>query len=201
MSQFRSEIYQEQITTQPAVEPVDLNDVKRQLNIDTSDTTDDTLLTDYITAARREVENKLNRTLITTEYTMKLDFIYDTEIRIPSSPLISVTSFDYIDTSGNSQSLVEGTDFKVCSNGIESVLTPEYNILWPDTRDEKEAVTIVYDAGYGAAASDVPQEIRTAITMVVADLYRLREAASCAEQYVNKRFENLLGRETFRRLV
>jgi uncharacterized phiE125 gp8 family phage protein len=199
---FRPEIFQQVITTEPASDVVTLTQAKAHLNLDATFTDDDTLITDYITAARREVENLLGRTLITTTYTMTLDYFYAWEIRVPSSPLISITTLSYIDLDGTSQNLVEDTDFIVRKVGqVEGVITPDYGEEWPNTRDEKGAVTIVYTAGYGASDSDVPMEINVGIRQVVADLYRLRESDSCAEQYVNKHFKRLLSREKRRRFV
>jgi uncharacterized phiE125 gp8 family phage protein len=183
------------------VEPVSLLEAKMQLNLDSGYTDDDTLINIYIKAARREVENLLNRALITTSKTGKLDYFYSHEIRIPSSPLISITSLTYIDSAGSSQTLVEDTDFTVHETGIESVITPAYNESWPVTRDQKGAITIVYTCGYGATSADVPDEVRVGIMMSVADLYRMRESYTCAQQYVNKHFHDLLQREKFKRFI
>lgn len=197
---YRSKIYQDTIVTQPATEPVTLAEVKAHLNLDSGFTDDDTLITSYIKAARREVENLVNRTLITTTKRFSLDYFYDSEIRIPSSPLQSITSIVYQDLSDTQQTWAT-TEYDVHTDGIEGLVTLAYNKTWPDVLDDKNAITITYVCGYGSNTTDVPEEIRVAIMMTVADLYRLRESDTCAPQFANKHVDRLLDVERFRRLV
>lgn len=52
-----------------------------------------------------------------------------------------------------------------------AVIRPRVNYTYPSTYDRLDAVTIRFSAGYGTAASDVPQLIRTAILMIAANMY------------------------------
>jgi uncharacterized phiE125 gp8 family phage protein len=55
-------------------------------------------------------------------------------------------------------------------------VVPAYGTDWPATRDQANAVTVRYAAGYGAAASAVPAAIRAWILLATATLYETREA-------------------------
>ena len=83
--------------TAPDTEPVDTADAKKHLRVDTSD--DDSYIDGLVMAARMRVEEYLQRALITTEYTLKVDqfsadviFLpnlsyhdYDPALRLPRS--------------------------------------------------------------------------------------------------------------------
>lgn len=55
------------------------------------------------------------------------------------------------------------------------MIAPAYGTSWPSTRPQREAVQVVYVAGYGAA-SDVPANVRQAILLQVGHMYANREA-------------------------
>src|SRR6056297_1251412 len=116
-----------------------------------------------IEMARRTVEKYTRRAII--NQTLKLTLcrfpLGNAPIELPRPPLSSVTSVAYIDYQGNSQTLVDGTDYQTVLNSSPGRITPEVNETWPTTESSREeAVTVTYVAGYGASRDSVPEDIR-----------------------------------------
>lgn len=106
--------------------------------------------------------------------------------RIPlplTSPLYSgaspapapVTSVTYVDDDGATQTLVEGTDYRVVTDGDPIFIEPIFGACWPDTRDIAGAVRITYQAGYGPTAASVPASILGYARIRLGQLYEFRE--------------------------
>jgi uncharacterized phiE125 gp8 family phage protein len=153
-------------------DPVTTADIKAHARIDTSD--DDDLIATYITAARRYLERRMRRCFISQTVVEKFDdwqFLF----RPVYSPLVSVTSIVYVDANGTNQTL-SSSYYTVDTTATPGRLYESYSYSWPTIRDQRNAVTLTYVAGYGAAASDVPETIKTAIKMLVAHWYENREA-------------------------
>lgn len=121
-------------------ETLSLTDVKTQLRITVTD--DDDALRIFIAAIRHQTETFLGKTLVTSTWELKLDS-FDTEIELPMRPIQSITSVQYVDTDGATQTLAaDQYQFDVAGR-----LKPSYSNSWPSTRDEYDAVTITYIAG------------------------------------------------------
>jgi uncharacterized phiE125 gp8 family phage protein len=165
------------VTTAPAVEPVTVAEAKTQLRIDGS--SEDTLIGNYITVARQTLEVLMRRAFITQTITLKYDS-FPSQIRLPRPPAIAVTSISYVDTDGASQTW-GGSNYVLDSQIEPASIQPAYNVDFPDTRTQANAVTVVYTAGYGTATTDVPESIRLAIRLLVGSYYENREATSVAK--------------------
>ena len=165
------------VTTSPAVEPVTTAEAKSQLRISGSD--EDTLIDNYITVARQTIEVLTRRAFITQTITLKYDS-FPSEMRLPRPPAIAVTSIQYVDTDGNTQTW-DAANYTVDVQLQPASIVPAYNIDYPITRDIPNAVTVVYTAGYGTATTDVPESIRLAIRLLVGSYYENREATSTAK--------------------
>jgi uncharacterized phiE125 gp8 family phage protein len=146
--------------TDPTLEPILPEELKEQLRIDYTD--HDPELQHLITEARMWAEdNELGRVLVNRTVTEKFrEFEDEMELRWPT--VSSITSVTYIDTNGVSQTA--GTSYYELGQryGI-GVCRLKYGQTWPSTRDQEDAVTIVYVAGYGATRHSVPLAIRQAI--------------------------------------
>lgn len=185
------------LVTPPAVEPVTLAEVKLLARIDTDD--EDSLLDSFITAARQAAENFTRRSYITQTWRMSLDLacepwadnlpegVYDLPqaaiygdlpnvIRLPKQPIQSVTSIVSFDTD-NTQSTYDPSNYTLDAAGARIYLNQ--GSLWPSNMRPADAMRVTYVAGYGSAATDVPQPIRTAIAMHVAQLYETRGMCGC----------------------
>ena len=164
------------VTTEPAIEPVTLSEAKLHLRID--DTTDDDMVENLIKSARRSAEIETNRSFITQTVALTLAN-WQSIIELPRSRVQSVTSVKYFDTAGN-QNTVDASNYQVDLSVDPGRLAPVYGYTWPTIEPRTfEAVEIIYQAGYGDATTDVEEEIRQAILMLVTHLYENRSAVVC----------------------
>jgi uncharacterized phiE125 gp8 family phage protein len=146
-------------------------------------TSEDTYYATLIAAAREYAEFATQRQLVTATWKLYLDeFPYDSgngyaprdgQIVVPYPPLASVTSIEYVDTAGASQTL-SASLYTVDSKTQPGRIVPSFGNSWPSVRSVANAVTVTYVAGYGAAAA-VPAKIKHAIKLLVAHLNEMRE--------------------------
>lgn len=159
-------------TTQPAIEPVTLDQAKSHLRVDVDD--DDALIQDLIVTSRITCEKLLRRSLISSEWTLTLDSFCELTF-IPRPPLISITSIGYVDSNATPQ-IMPPTDYRVDATGDLGRVEPTQS--WPITADQMNAVTVVYTAGYGLTAQDVPAPFRAWMLLAIGDMYSNRERSS-----------------------
>lgn len=159
-------------TVDPAVEPVSLTEVKQHSRVDLSDM--DVELQRLIVGARQHVEETTGRSLITQTWEYTLDRLPEL-IKLPRGPVQSVTSIEYVDLNGVTQT-VDSSIYRVDTKSRRARITEAHNQSWPSVRDVTGAVTITYVAGYGSTAESVPQPIRHAIMMLVAHWVENKEA-------------------------
>lgn len=162
------------VTSEPEVEPVTLDEMKLHLRVECD--ADDDLITAQIVAARQWCEDYEHRAYITQTITAKLDFLPPRMI-LPKPRLQSVTSVKYIDTGGDEQTLSSGL-YDVDLFREPGQIVRGFNDTYPDTLDVVNAVEVIYKAGYGDAASDVPGKTIAAIKLFVAHLYENRIAVT-----------------------
>jgi len=65
---------------------------------------------------------------------------------------------------------------------------------FPVTRQDPNAVKMTFVAGYGATAASVPEHYKTAIKMLVADMFEHREASGVELLKENNTIKALLNR-------
>ncbi|MBN1807189.1 MAG: phage head-tail connector protein [Sedimentisphaerales bacterium] len=162
------------VTTPPSVEPVTLNEAKLHLRVDHTD--EDALITSLIKVAREWCENFQNRAYITQTITLTLDEFPDV-FTVPRPPLQSVTSIKYIDTDGVQQTLSSGI-YDVDSQSEPGRIALAYGQSWPGIRGDINSVEVVYVAGYGDTADNVPERVKAAIKLLAGHLYEHREMVS-----------------------
>jgi uncharacterized phiE125 gp8 family phage protein len=159
--------------------PLTTDAMKLHLRVDHD--SDDDLIDQLILAATAWCEEFQGRTYVNRSRTMVLDK-WETLIRPPYPPLVSVDSIQYVDTAGSTQTL-DSSYYRVDTTNQPGRITEAYGMSWPDIRAVTNAVTITYTAGYGAAA-DVPDQVKAAIKLLVGHWYEHREAV--AEISLNK---------------
>lgn len=168
-------------TVAPTELPISLDEVKDHLRYTASD--QDAPLMAYIRAVVEQLDGAaglLNRALVTQTWEWKFKCFPNGDVfRLPLPPLQSVTSVQYVDTNGDTQTFaaskynVLDTDNPTRQGRIELA----YGEVWPTVRDQAEAVTVTFVAGYGAR-NDVPEYTRSLILLLVADAFRQREAVN-----------------------
>lgn len=168
------------VTTGPASEPITAAEVKLQTKVDY--TAEDSLITIQIQAVREYVEKKLGIALLPQTVTEMLSAFPEASrlnpyraIRLKRYPLRGITSIQYKDEDGASQTLAS-SEYVTDATGADTTpfLAPAYEKEWPDTYNEFGAITITYTAGYDDAAS-VPAQIKQAMLLIVADWFDNRE--------------------------
>ncbi len=162
------------VVTPPANEPVSLAEARKHCRIDHAE--DDGLLTGIILAARQWAETYLRRALCTQTLDYTLACWPDT-IVLPRPPHQSVTSISYVDAAGATQVLAS-SEYQVdlSSDSLAARIRPAYQKTWPTTRlDTFNPITVRYVAGYGGNPSNVPDAIRSAILLLIGNLYEHRE--------------------------
>jgi uncharacterized phiE125 gp8 family phage protein len=167
-------------TLAPVLEPLTLTEVKDHLRVDTTD--EDALIEGLIDAAVAHIDGAdgwLGRALVTQTWEWRLDRFpwgnnWADALRVPLPPLQSVTSIEYVDTAGVTQTWSD-TLYKVDTSKEPGRIAPVYGETWPLTRDEIAAVTVTFIAGYGANPQDVPAAIRSALLLLIGNWYTFRE--------------------------
>jgi uncharacterized phiE125 gp8 family phage protein len=179
-----------QRTAEPAATPISVDDLKTHLRIEgLTSANEDTMLASYIAGAVGLIERHCGIALVTQTWTAKLDFgldgnylsstwgdnpfrLYD-EIELPSPPLQSVTSIKYIDQAGVEQTL-DTSFYQVDTFSKPGRILRAYNMSWPTIRPQRQAVTIVFVTGFGAANA-VPEPIKHAIKLICGAWWANRE--------------------------
>lgn len=183
-------------TVAPTELPISLDEVKDHLRYTASD--QDAPLMAYIRAAVEQLDGAaglLNRALVTQTWEWKFRcFPAGDWFRVPLPPLQSVSSIQYIDTNGDTQTLaaskynVLDTDNPTRQGRVELA----YGEVWPTLRDQENAVTVTFVAGYGTR-NDVPEFTRSLILLLVADAFRQREVSVMGSMSENKTVERLFN--------
>jgi uncharacterized phiE125 gp8 family phage protein len=160
-----------QLITPPAIEPVTLEEAKAHLKVDTA--YDDALITALIAAARARAEWHTGRAFVTQSWVLWLDgWPHGNCVEIPLPPLQAVTSLTTY-ASDDAATVLDASLFQVDIASSPARVTLKSPAVIANTR-KLNAVAIAFTAGYGDAASDVPQAIRTAILEMIAELYTNR---------------------------
>lgn len=183
------------ISSPSTVLSISLEEVKDHLRVDCDD--EDALLSGYIRAETENVEQVLNRSLVTQTVDLYLDaFPSDGTVDLPRSPVQSVTGVNYT-TQGSSG--VYGSTVGAAQYTADIFSTPARVVRrstgeWPTADLETDnPIRVRYTAGYGDMGSDVPEAIRTAILLRVGDRYWNREATAEKNVYPTRAAERLLA--------
>lgn len=164
------------LLAEPAVEPVSLPEALAHLRADSAE--DGTAVQLLIEAAREAVEKELGRALITQQWQLTQDCFpcggEPLQLRYP--PLISVESVKYLDSSGVLQTM-SPSDYIVDMSADWGEIALAYGKSWPATLPQRNAVTVAFTVGYGDTPADVPSALRSALLLLVGDLYANREGS------------------------
>lgn len=161
------------LTVPPQTEPLEYLPAKRHLRLSGDDERED--VEALIRVARRAVEDRTRRALVSQTWALELDrFPACGVIELPRAPLSSVTSIVYTDTDGDSQTLAT-SQYDADAKTLPPVVRRAYNVSWPATRRRFDAVTVTYVAGYGDR-EDVPAPLVHAIKLLVGTLWENRES-------------------------
>ena len=160
-----------QLVTPPSEEPVSLIEAKLHLRVDFDE--DDTLIASLISAARQAAETLTGRQFVTARWKLVLDGFPRSAIALAKCPVQSVVAINYLDMNSLVQTMPTST-YTVESACEPARITPVFGQVWPPSLPQIGAVSVTFDAGYGAA-SEVPEGIKSWIKLRVGSLYTHRE--------------------------
>ena len=179
------------VVTPPAAEPLSTAEAKLHLRVD--HTSDDTLISALIVAAREHVENYIVGSLVEQTRAVYLSSWPYFPFRLPCGPVQSIDSVKYTDSDGVEHTVSE--DLYYLSPGGELCIEPFES--WPTARLRGPgAIEITYTTGYEPVVTvipgegddpdteetdydaNIPQAIKQAMLLLIGEWYEQREAAA-----------------------
>ncbi len=150
---------------------------------------EDAAVARWIQAAREHVENITRRQLVSAQYRLTLDdFPQATrqntyrEIVLPFGELQTIDSVQYLDTDRAWQTLAVDDDYIFDADGDYVRVVPAGGTVWPATDIQPIGkVRVTFTCGYGDAATDVPEVIRSAVLKFIEYTNASRGAGGSAE--------------------
>ena len=165
------------VTSAPATEPVTMSEAKAHLNIPNAVTDWDTLITELVKSAREHIEKLTGQALVTQtrqEFFDNLDTLaYTGEMNLGSYPISTLTHIKYTDAAGTQQTWAS-TNYRTDLVSRRPRIALATAGTLPTNSDEINSIEIQYVCGYGNAAA-VPAQFKTAIKLLVAELFENRE--------------------------
>ena len=168
------------LVTPTTENPVTLAEFKEYLRIDGDD--ENAQLQRFLNAAIVSAQQWTRRQFTFATYEYTVDFFPAGRIDLPLTPLSSVVSIKYIDSDGDEQTL-DTADYVVTTGHEPGFVEPAYNVSWPTTRNQTDAVTIQFIAGYGIDGATVPDDVRLLIELIASTWYECRGALSESQTY------------------
>lgn len=153
------------LITPPAVEPIDVAFAKKHIRF--TPTTEDTLITLYISMARQWFEDQTGLQLITATWARTVDLRPANGILLPRRPVQSVVSISSDD--GSPETVMDAAGYRVIMPTLGPGRIEWTTGSWPGTRGR-----VIYKAGFGDAATAVPEVIRGALLMLVGHYHKFR---------------------------
>jgi hypothetical protein len=182
-------------TIDPATEPVSVDTQKVFMRNEVVDAAQDTLIGTIISAAREYVELQTRLALITQTWKLTMDrfptvaadddwwdgvreiAISELQqtvpwIELPTGPLISVTSFN---TFNQADAATLFTNYYTDTSRRPGRVSLRSGAVWPTPTRGVNGIEIIYVAGFGPAAANVPADIRIAISQIASHWFENRE--------------------------
>lgn len=166
------------LTTAPVDYPIDIDGVHQHSKIDVR--AEDDVIERLIRTATRIAERELRRRLFTQTWAHTWDAFPPSGVRlvVPFPPVASISSIAYIDANGDSQTWASSnykTFLPSGPNAQAGLVEPVYGEVYPDTREEMNAVTLTAVHGWDDV-DDIPDDIKSGLYLLVSHLYSNRDA-------------------------
>lgn len=160
------------LITLPAVEPVTLAEVKLQCGYDPKEDADPVKerilakrLRGFAQVARAKCEDEMRRVLISQTWKWTFaEWPRSGPVMVPNPPLVSISSFGYVDCAGTLQDIAE-TCYRLDAGDdtAPGALHPVRGEAWTSFWQLAQRYEMTYVAGYGESGAAVPLPIRQAI--------------------------------------
>lgn len=177
----------------PATMPLTLEEAKQHLRLDAADTADDALVATLVRAATAAAERFTGRALLAQTWDLFLDDwppgadepIWEGRrtgadlgrrpwaIALPRPPLRAVVHVKTYNDVGLA-AIWDAANYFVDTASAPGRLALRGGRVWPLPGRSANGIEIRFDAGYGEAATDVPEPLRQGLRQLVAWLYENR---------------------------
>lgn len=148
---------------------IDIRDLKGHLKLPVSCDSFDSELRLIICAVQEFAESYTGRTFINKQYETYRDY-FSCRIVLKRSPFRFLDSFQYLKDGEFLD--IDPETFYVFQDPYYNKLIQEVSTEWPSDLDDRlQAIKIVFTAGYGALAQDIPCDLRIALLNHAAKLY------------------------------
>jgi uncharacterized phiE125 gp8 family phage protein len=176
----------------PLAEPITLAEALTHLRETADSGANDAYITSLITVARMACEDRIERSLVSTPWLLKLD-AFPEAIDLTASPVIAVQSVQYLDEAGALQTL-DPLDYVVDTQSEPGYLVPAPEAAWPAVQSGAiNAVRVSFTAGYGSTAASVPAPLKHWILLALTELYETRSGSSDRPQVRHDFADGLLN--------
>lgn len=162
-----------ELVTAPSALPLSLAEAKAQMRVEHSD--DDALINRLIAVAVAyvDVQGALGAAMITQIWGQWVGQNAGT-VRLLLGPFQAVTAVKYYDID-NALQTATLSNFQIVGTKNNKTISPKTGFNWPTTFQRDDAIKIEYRIGFGNASTDVPQNIRHAMLMLIGFHYENRE--------------------------
>ena len=160
------------LITEATGEPISVDELKKHSRV-TSNAEDD-LCAEWITASRQWCENFSNRVFGVSTWDIFIDDCFPSGVlEIPKSPLVSVTSIQYVAASASdmTRTTLPTTEYQVSTSDIIGRIAPAYGKAWPAVKPVMDAIVVRVVCGYQV----LPKDFKSAVYLLAAHLYQNRE--------------------------
>lgn len=173
-----------EVVEKPCNTFLDLDLVKKHLEVTFGDTTNDFYIQSLIKAVVQFFELNTNTILLTTTFRLYLDF-FPPVIEVRRKPNVTTTSIEYF--KDDVLTVVDAlTYYQLFSSRYPKIL-PVADSDWPtDADDRLQVVQVNFTAGYGATFDNVPADIVNALMQQIANMYENRGDCSDFDSGMSK---------------
>jgi uncharacterized phiE125 gp8 family phage protein len=131
----------------------------------------DGLIETYLRAAMAAIEGRIGKMLFQRRFLWVLDCWRDAEQALPVSPVAGIVSLTLVDAGGG-ETLVPVGAYRLVPDLHRPRLAGKGTSL--PTVPSEGLVKVVFDAGFGAAWTDIPVDLRQAVLLLAGEYYEHR---------------------------
>lgn len=162
------------VTTAATEAVISTAEAKAWLRVEHSD--EDALIASIVAACTATAQNYLSQAFTTQTITEKFNSWLDSPdlqvLNLTVHPVQSVTSIQYVDSDGVTQTL-DSSQYILNNFKKRATIHPAHDVTFPTVQTVINPITVTYVAGYGGASA-VPEDIKMAVRLMVADMYENR---------------------------
>lgn len=166
-----------ELTTAAAADPLTLDDAKEYALIEDDDR--DGVVRRLLKANTTRLEKLVGRRFINTTLTAYFDAFpasIDDWLELRVLPVSSISSIKYIATDGT-ETTWSSANYLVDnkSDNLPVRIQPVHSEAWPTPRQESNAVRVEFVAGYGAAHTNVPDDVKFTLALMISHDFTNRD--------------------------